>query len=218
MLRENRPLRSKSTGNTQVARLGAFALFVGLALELYPLSFVQRLQAGVFDRSDVHEYIASTIVRLDEAVATLAVEEFDRTGHRHRHPPSRAQNSAARGSGAAFTSGEKASAREALFHSAAPPQGERNVKASPDSVPVCGECGKAETELGRGFAGKPVEPDMAIPGGQCPGQRGKQNLQFVRQLPGWIEDDETAAAQAGFGFGGRKNQFDPQQFGNAEPR
>src|SRR6185295_1563800 len=72
-----------SASDDQVHSLWAFALLVGLDLKLNSLSFGQRLQSGVLDSGDVHEDIAPAIVRLDEAVPALAVEELDRTTHGH---------------------------------------------------------------------------------------------------------------------------------------
>src|SRR5581483_4081153 len=68
---ENRSPGAQSTGDHQVDGLGTLALLVGLDVELDTLSFGQRLQPGVFDCGDVHEHIASAVVRLDEAVAPL---------------------------------------------------------------------------------------------------------------------------------------------------
>src|SRR4029077_5785896 len=75
--------------NHEVDRLGAFALLVRLNLECNALSFVKRLQPGTFNRGDVHKHVAPTIVRFDEAVTSLAVEELycPRHGHREYSSP-----------------------------------------------------------------------------------------------------------------------------------
>ena len=57
-------MRGRSAGNHQVHRLGSLALLVGLDIEVDALAFIERLQAGTLDRRDVHEYVASTVVRL----------------------------------------------------------------------------------------------------------------------------------------------------------
>src|SRR5690349_12750061 len=80
----------------QVDRLGAFALLVRLNLEGDALSFGQILQSRPFDRGDVHEHIASAIVRLDEAVAAFSIEELDRPSHGHRETPPPQCSTAAR--------------------------------------------------------------------------------------------------------------------------
>ena len=67
----------------EIDRLRTLALLVRLNFKLDALSLGQRLQAGVLDRGDVYEHITAAVVRLDEAVAALAVEEFDRTTHGH---------------------------------------------------------------------------------------------------------------------------------------
>src|SRR5882757_1607122 len=105
-----------SAGDDQIHRLRAFALLVGLDFELNPLSFVERFQSGLLDRGDVHEHIASAIVRLDEAVATLAIEELDRTTVCHRQTPSPANASPPTptdGGSAKHSHRKKASALEA---------------------------------------------------------------------------------------------------------
>src|SRR5262249_26994048 len=53
-------------------------------LERNPLTLVQRLQSRLLDGGDVHEHVAAAVIRLDESVSAFTVEEFDRTGHRHR--------------------------------------------------------------------------------------------------------------------------------------
>ena len=63
----------------EVDGLRTLALLVGLDVEGDALSFGQRLQPGPLDGGDVHEHVASAVVRLDEAVAALAIEELDRT-------------------------------------------------------------------------------------------------------------------------------------------
>src|SRR5438270_145073 len=45
------------------------------------------VEAGSLNGSDVHEYIAPAVVRLDEAVAPFGIEELDRTTHGHRETP-----------------------------------------------------------------------------------------------------------------------------------
>src|SRR6476620_129789 len=75
--------RRSSASDDQIHSLWTFALLVGLDFKLNSLSFGQRLQSSVLDGGDVHEDIASAIVRLDEAVPALAIEELDRTTHGH---------------------------------------------------------------------------------------------------------------------------------------
>src|SRR5450830_1797324 len=66
-----------SSGNDQVHGLRAFALLVGLDIEADLLSLVQALETGLFHGGDVDEHIACAIVRLDEAVAALAIEKLN---------------------------------------------------------------------------------------------------------------------------------------------
>src|ERR1700760_990884 len=70
--------------NDEVDRLGALALLVRLDLERNALSLSQILQSRPLDRCDVHEHVASAVVRLDEAVAPFSIEELDRPSHGHR--------------------------------------------------------------------------------------------------------------------------------------
>src|ERR1700728_2809382 len=75
-------------GNNEVDGFRALALLVGLDLEGDALSFKQRFQSGALHGSDVHEHISPAVIRFNEAVAALAIEKFDRTGHCHRATPS----------------------------------------------------------------------------------------------------------------------------------
>src|SRR5262245_32937172 len=79
--------RDRSAGDDEVDGLRAFAFLVGLDIERDALSFGQRLEPGTLDGGDVHEHIAPAVVRLDEAVAALCIEELDRTCHRHWDTP-----------------------------------------------------------------------------------------------------------------------------------
>src|SRR5262249_29784303 len=84
---KNRIRNKRLRLNHQVDRLGTLALLVRFNLESDALSFGQILQSRPFDRGDVHEHVTPAIVRLDEAVATLSIEELDRTSHGHRDTP-----------------------------------------------------------------------------------------------------------------------------------
>src|ERR1700692_736387 len=75
-------------GDDEIDGLGTLALFVGFNVESDALPLTQRLQPRAFNGGNVHEHVAAAVVGLDEAVAALAVEELDRTGHCHRKPPS----------------------------------------------------------------------------------------------------------------------------------
>src|SRR4051794_37330783 len=76
-----------SIRDNEIDGLRTLALLVGLDVERDALPLGQRLESGPLDRCDVHEYIAAAVVRLDEAVAPLGVEEFDGTCHGHRETP-----------------------------------------------------------------------------------------------------------------------------------
>src|SRR4029077_18883380 len=67
--------------------LEAFALLVRLDVESNTLSFSQVLQSGALDSGDVNKHIAAAAVGFDEAIATLSIEELDRTSHGHRETP-----------------------------------------------------------------------------------------------------------------------------------
>src|SRR5260370_32918236 len=68
-------------------RLGAFALFLRSALDGNVLSFSKSLQPARLDRRDVNEHIAAAVVRFDETVAALSIEELDCPSHGHRETP-----------------------------------------------------------------------------------------------------------------------------------
>src|SRR5258708_28651223 len=76
-----------STGDDQVDGLRTLALLVGLDVEGDALPLGQRLEPGALDGGDVHEDVAAAVVRVDEAVAPLGVEELDRTCHGHPETP-----------------------------------------------------------------------------------------------------------------------------------
>src|SRR5690606_25973901 len=52
----------------QIAGRGLPAALVALELVGDLLAFVERLQAGAFNRRDVHEDVRAAVIRLDEAV------------------------------------------------------------------------------------------------------------------------------------------------------
>src|SRR5688572_21607224 len=54
-----------------------FAAAIDLDLELEPVAFVDRRQAGTLDRRDVHERIRLSVIAADEAEALHGVEELD---------------------------------------------------------------------------------------------------------------------------------------------
>ena len=59
------------------------AQIVGLDLESHLLPLIQRLQAGSGDCGHVHEDVAPAVIRLDEAVTLVRIEEFHHTLLRH---------------------------------------------------------------------------------------------------------------------------------------
>src|SRR5580704_5252898 len=65
-----------SSGDDQIDRFRALALLVGLDIEADALAFDQRFQPSAFNSGDVHEHVAAAVVRLDETVAALAIEEL----------------------------------------------------------------------------------------------------------------------------------------------
>ena len=60
-----------------IGRLGSLTLLVRLDLIAHALTFVQGVQAGAFDGCDMHENIASAVVRFYEAITLVRVKEFD---------------------------------------------------------------------------------------------------------------------------------------------
>src|SRR6202035_1691202 len=62
---------------------GSLTLIVRLDLIAYALPFVQGLQARALDRCDMHENIASAVVRFYKAITLVRVKEFDCSLLRH---------------------------------------------------------------------------------------------------------------------------------------
>src|ERR1700730_8733215 len=122
-----------STGDDQVDGLRTLALLIGLDVDRDALPLGQRLEPGALDGGDVHEDVAAAVVRLDEAVAALGVEELDRTCHGHRETPfpvvAPPPTPTARRLGRTFTNGESSG----LTASVTPPgpHRRRNVNGSP---------------------------------------------------------------------------------------
>jgi hypothetical protein len=71
----------------KIDRLRALPLLIRLDLVSDALAFVQRVQSGFFNRRDMYENIPASIVRLDESIALVGVEEFDGTLLRHSTRP-----------------------------------------------------------------------------------------------------------------------------------
>ncbi len=121
-----------STRDNEIDGLRTLAFLVGLDVERDALPLGQRLESGPLHCGDVHEYIAAAVVRLDEAVAPLGIEEFDGTCHGHRETPFPRGCSAAGPHGAAARPDIRKRGKQrpyGLPHSAGPHR-RRNVKAS----------------------------------------------------------------------------------------
>src|SRR5215469_1836283 len=59
------------------------ALLAAFQVEADLLAFIQAAEAGTFDGRDMDEHVLRSVARLDEAVALLGIEPFDRAfGHR----------------------------------------------------------------------------------------------------------------------------------------
>src|SRR5471032_3068330 len=84
------PLARSATlsSHDQIHSLRSFALFIGFDVEADLLTFVQTFKSGLLHGGDVHEHVASAIVRFYKAVAAFAVEEFYNASLRHRETPS----------------------------------------------------------------------------------------------------------------------------------
>jgi hypothetical protein len=65
--------QAKSDG-AQVLCRGLARLWIGDNVERELLSFVEVSHPGALDRADMHEDVLAAIIRLDEAVALLAIE------------------------------------------------------------------------------------------------------------------------------------------------
>src|SRR5690242_3973909 len=78
-----------ASAHDEIDRLRTLALLVGLDIERDALPFVEALEAGRLDRRDMHEHVTSAVIRLDEAVTALTVEELDHALLRHRETPTR---------------------------------------------------------------------------------------------------------------------------------
>src|SRR6185437_16480370 len=85
--RPHATLEVASAGYDEIDRLRAFALLVGLDIETDALTLIEVFQAGLLHRRDMHEYVAAAVVRLDETVAALAIEELHHTLLRHLETP-----------------------------------------------------------------------------------------------------------------------------------
>ena len=72
---------------TRFTALGPLPFLSGSTSKEMRCPSFERLEPGPLDRGDVHEHVAPAVVRLDEAVAALGIEELDRTGHCHRETP-----------------------------------------------------------------------------------------------------------------------------------
>src|SRR5262249_49654140 len=85
----DRSRETSSAGDDEIDSLRPLARLVGLGVGADALTLRGCLQPGALARRDVHEDVATAVVRLDEAVAALAIEELDRTGLCHRETPPR---------------------------------------------------------------------------------------------------------------------------------
>src|SRR5579885_907265 len=137
---------ARSAGDDQVDGLGPLALLVGLDVETDALSLVEALEPRLLDRRDMHEHVASAVVRLDEAVATLAVEKLHHPRLRHLQSSRTAPPPAptARRLGRTFPVGKaSAASATASVTPPAPHPGRRNVTACHRTRHQLGSAGKA---------------------------------------------------------------------------
>jgi hypothetical protein len=143
-----------SAGNDEVDGYWTLALLVGLDIEGEALSFGQRFEAGLFDGDDVHEYIASAFVWLDETVAALGVEEFDSACRSHRETPFPVVASppvaAARLLGRTFKNGER------ILMAFVTPPSHRSAERLTQHVIRIGQSKAVEKWQNYFFAGKPI--------------------------------------------------------------
>src|ERR1700704_4943725 len=194
---------SSSARDDEVDGLRPLALLVGLHIEGDALALVEQFQTRALHRCDVNKHVASAVVRLDEAIAAFAIEEFDRSGHCHRETPPRGC-SAVDPHGATARLGHsptgKASACFGLGNTAAS-RGRWNVKAPADTNIQVGAVKRPEKLLT--CAGDPIDF------GPAAGSRAKNHSQPAEQLrkligqpPRRVHDNQAGAAEAGGGAGG----------------
>src|SRR5262245_20675297 len=183
-----------STGDDQVDGLRTLALLVGLDVEGDALPLGQRLEPGSLDGGDVHEDVATSVVRLDEAVAALGIEEFDRTCHGHRETPlpvvAPPPTPTARRLGRTFTNGE--SSGLTAYVTPPGPHRRRNVKASAHKNRLIQGCGKVAKLL---FAGEPIDGVAAARSRQGNRKFRQQDCQFAGERPWRIDHDQAARAE-----------------------
>jgi len=75
VVRDRLALQPKATsGGLEVRRGRLVRAPVGRHVEAEALALVERAHAGLLDRADVHEHVATTVIRLDESVTLLRVE------------------------------------------------------------------------------------------------------------------------------------------------
>src|SRR5690348_2983297 len=146
-----------SAAHHEIDRFRSLALLVGLDIEADALPFVEALQSGRLDRRDVDEHVAPAVVRFDEAVTTLAIEELDHALLRHRETPTRTAAGPTHG-GAARNSG-KASAPFGLRLRPCPPTGGGTPQPREELHTKCGplERKKAVLSCGLALAREPVQ-------------------------------------------------------------
>ena len=70
--------RSSSALQLQLHSFWALTFFVRFNFVADPLAFIESLQAGLFQRGDMHENVASAVVRLDESISFVGIEKLDR--------------------------------------------------------------------------------------------------------------------------------------------
>src|SRR5262249_48160612 len=154
-------LTGGSPGYHQVDGLRALALLVGFDIEADALPLGQRLQSGTLHRCNMDENVTPPVIRLDETVAALAVEEFDRTGHRQGKPPlpvAPPPAPTARRVGRTFATGKGVG--YARRHSVPPAPHGAERQSQQEKLDKCGDAGKGRRALlfaSALLAGEPVE-------------------------------------------------------------
>jgi hypothetical protein len=181
------------TGNDQVYGLGAFAFLIGLNIEGDALPLRKRFESGALDGGDVNKHVAAAIIGLDEAIATLGIEELNGTCHCHWEAPNPKAAAGQHGTTARPDIQLRGRA-SAVFgpQSLRQPPSEAERQSQQHDVNLNKRCGKVLKLI---FTCKPIKPIVTVATTEHFNKLWNDRGELVFERPWRIDNDQTAAAK-----------------------
>src|SRR5262245_44217725 len=140
----------------------------------------------------MNEHVATTVIRLDEAIAAPGIKELDRTCHCHWEAPNPRCHRPSRPTARLdiLLRGRASAVLGPQSLRQPPSEAERQSQRRNVNLNTC--CGKVLKLI---FTGNPIEPMVAIATTQRLGERWQQDRKLICKCPRRIDHDQTAATE-----------------------